>query len=162
MFRRLTDDARKRVLTHASSEARLRGDRRIGTVHLLLAILHDPESKAARVLGVDLAAARAAEATLDRNALAAVGINASGFEFPVEPEPRGLLLPLTSGARAALKRAIDRARPAKTGRINETDFLFALLACEAPDPAAELLQALGVDTSALRDHLRGSIHKSVK
>lgn len=162
MLRRLTRDAIKQVLTLASAEARRRGDRRIGTAHLLLAILHDPESKAARALGVDLAAARAAEVALDRNALAAVGIDAGGIEFPAETEDQRSLLPLTSGARAALKRAIDHARPAKTGWIDTTDFLFALLVCETPDPAAALFQALGVNVSALSDRLSRSVHGSLK
>ena len=49
---RLVEDARRSVLTWAAGEARRRGDRRIGTVHILLGLLHDADSDAAKVLGV--------------------------------------------------------------------------------------------------------------
>ena len=57
MVTRLSPDARK-VLACAAQEARRRGDRRLGTDHLLLGLLCDPDSSAAAALGVDLAAAR--------------------------------------------------------------------------------------------------------
>ncbi|WP_061299840.1 Clp protease N-terminal domain-containing protein [Herbidospora cretacea] len=53
MFERFTDDAR-RVVTAAQVEARRLNHPRIGTEHLLLGMLQDPESLAARVLtGLD-------------------------------------------------------------------------------------------------------------
>ncbi|WP_286345171.1 hypothetical protein [Frondihabitans sucicola] len=63
MFERFAADARATVV-HAVEESRLRGDRRVGTTHLLLGALHDPV--VSTTLGVDLASARAAEAELDR------------------------------------------------------------------------------------------------
>ncbi|MGD0595104.1 MAG: Clp protease N-terminal domain-containing protein [Acidimicrobiales bacterium] len=66
------------------------------------------------------------------------------------------MLPLTSGARGVLKRAIDEASPLKSGRIESGHFLLALLALERPDPAAELLHALGVDPAVVRDRLAES------
>ena len=155
MPKRLSVDARKLVLTSATEEARRRGDRRLGTDHLLLGLLHDEDSAAAKALGVSLAGARAASDALDRAALAAVGIQvktlgegppaAFGRRFP----------PLTSGARAVFKRAIDEARPSGSGRIDTTHFLLALLSLQRPDPAAELLDALGVDPAAARKRLGG-------
>ncbi len=41
MITRLSVDARKMVLTSAAEEARRRGDRRLGTDHLLHGLLHD-------------------------------------------------------------------------------------------------------------------------
>ena len=162
MALRLVEDARRPVLTWAAGEARRRGDRRIGTVHLLLGLLHDADSEAARVLGVDLASARAAESALDRTALAAVGIEVSDLNFAVEsPDQRGLL-PLTSGARAVLQRTIQEASPKKTGRIAVRHLLLALLTREAPDPAAELLEALGVDVLAVRDRLADPARRNAK
>lgn len=156
MPKRLSVDARKLVLTSATEEARRRGDRRLGTDHLLLGLLHDEDSPAAKALGVSLADARAASDALDRAALAAVGIQiktlgegppaASGRRFP----------PLTSGARAVFKRAIDEARPFKSGQIGTSNFLLALLSLERPDPAAELLAALGADPAAVRKRLGGT------
>ena len=75
MFTQFAAGART-VVTSALEEARLRGDRRIGTEHLLLGLLHDPDSVAARTLGIDLATAQEALDALDRAALAAVGIDA--------------------------------------------------------------------------------------
>ena len=155
MPKRLSDDARKLVLTSATEEARRRGDRRLGTDHLLLGLLHDEDSRAAQALGVSLADARAASDALDLAALAAVGIEIPtlGEEAPASFGRR--LPPLTSGARAVFKRAIGEARPARSGRIEATHFLLALLTLQRPDPAAELLDALGVDPAAVRKRLSG-------
>ena len=65
------------------------------------------------------------------------------------------LPPLTSGARAVFKRAVDEARPSRSGRIDTTHFLLALLSLQRPDPAAELLDAIGVDPAAVRKHVGG-------
>lgn len=154
MVKRLSEDARKLVLTAAADEARRRGDRRLGTDHLLLGLLHDPAGEPARALGVDLESARAADDALDRAALAAIGIDTAGLTLATDTAPRGRP-PLTSSSRAVFKRAIDEARSARTGRIETRHFLLALLDCERPDPAAELLQALGVETSAVRARLAG-------
>src|ERR1700691_2102578 len=58
----------------ARDEAVRRGDRTIGTEHLVLALLADPASPAARALGCALGSARRALDALDREALAAVGV----------------------------------------------------------------------------------------
>src|SRR5262245_29909452 len=58
------------VVRSALEEARRRGDRRLSTEHLLLALLYDPAAAPARALGVDLETARAALDALDRAALA--------------------------------------------------------------------------------------------
>ncbi|WP_322770355.1 Clp protease N-terminal domain-containing protein [Frankia sp. Cr1] len=153
MVMRLSVDARKMLLTSATEEASRRGDRRLGTDHLLLGLLHDADAPAAQALGVSLAATRTASDTLDLAALAAVGVNvaAVGERPPATPARR--LPPLTSGARAVIKHALDQARPTGTGRISTGHVLLALLARERPDPAAELLHALGVDPAMVRDRL---------
>lgn len=156
MVTRLSADARKMVLTSAAEEARRRGDRRLGTDHLLLGLLHDAGSSVAQALGVDLESARAASDALDRAALAAVGVNVVHFGDPPQLVYARRLPPLTSGARAVLKSTIEETRHAKTQRIETRHFLLALLARERPDPAAELLQALGVDPSQVRNRLEAS------
>ncbi len=155
MPKRLSADARKLVLTSATEEARRRGDRRLGTDHLLLGLLHDQDSRAAKALGVSLAGARAASDALDLAALGAAGVEIQALgEAP--PASFGRRLPpLTSGARAVFQRAIDEARPFRSGRIDTTHFLLALLSLQRPDPAAELLDALGVDPAAVRQRLGG-------
>jgi ATP-dependent Clp protease ATP-binding subunit ClpA len=155
MVKRLSQDTRTLVLTAAAGEAHRRGDRRVGTDHLLLGLLHDPAAEATGALGVDLASARAAQDALDRAALAAVGIHAGDLGPPEEPGGARRRPPLTSGARAVFKRAVEQARPRTSGRIQTRHFLLALLACERPDPAAELLHQLGVDPAVVRDRLTG-------
>lgn len=150
MFEQFATGARAAV-TSALSEATLRGDRRIGTEHLLLGVLHEPGS--ARALGADLETARAALDALDRSALAAVGIDVQGIERPPVPASRKRT-PFTSGARAVLPRALAETRKAGARRIAPEHLLLALLACEQPDPAAELMVRLGVDRTAVRERLQ--------
>jgi ATP-dependent Clp protease ATP-binding subunit ClpA len=155
MVKRLSEDARRLVLSAAADEARRRGDRRLGTDHLLLGLLHDPAAEAAGVLRVDLESARAAQDALDRAALAAVGIHADDLGPMGERGGARRRPPMTSAARTVFKRAIEEARPGKSGRIGTRHFLLALLARERPDPAAELLHELGVDPAVVRDRLTG-------
>jgi ATP-dependent Clp protease ATP-binding subunit ClpA len=145
------------VLTSAAEEARRRGDRRLGTDHLLLGLLHDEGTPAAAALGVSLERARAASDALDKAALSAVGIEVEFEQLAgTAPARRARRLPpLTSGARAVLKSAIDRARP-KNASIEKSHFLLALLDRDRPDPAAELLRALGVEPAAVRARISGS------
>ena len=156
MVRRLSTDARRQVLTSAAEEARLRGDRRVGTDHLLLGLLDDANSVASRALGVDLGSAREASAALDRAALAAVGVDAGEVGFLTPPRlMRGRrTLPLTSGARAVLQRGVIEARATKAKSIESSHLLLGILARVRPDPAAELLAALGVDPAEARERLR--------
>ena len=155
MVTRLSPDA-KMVLTTAAQEARRRGDRRLGTDHLLLALLHDSDSSVGRALGVDLEAARTASDSLDQAALAAVGVSVAHLGSPPRSTFARRLLPLTSGARAVLTDAVEQTHRAKTPRIETRHFLLALLARDCPDPAAELIAALGVDRSQVRSRLKGS------
>ncbi len=156
MVTRLSTDARKMVLTFAAEEASRRGDRRLGTDHLLLGLLRDADSPAAQALGVTLAAARAATEALDLAALAAVGVEVAAVGEPPRVAPGRRVPPLTSGARAVLKRALEEARGVKSGRIETRHFLLALLSLGRPDPAAEILLALGVDPVAVRSRLAES------
>ena len=155
MVTRLSVDARKMVLTSASEEARRRGDRRLGSDHLLLALLHDADSPVAQALGFDLEAGRAAADGLDRAALAAVGVDVAQLGDPPRPAFARRLPPLTSGARSVIKHATLETRSSRSRDIETRHFLLALLARERPDPAAELLHALGVDRSQVRSRLEG-------
>jgi ATP-dependent Clp protease ATP-binding subunit ClpA len=153
MITRLSPDARKMVLISAAQEARRRGDRRLGTDHLLLALLHDEDSSVARAVGVDLEAARAASDSLDQAALVAVGVNVTHLGAPPSSTFTRRLLPLTSGARAVLKATVEQTRRHSARQIQTRHFLLALLEREVPDPCAELLAALGVDRSQVRSRL---------
>ena len=70
------------IYMQASEEARRRGDRRVGTDHVLLALFEDPSIEV--VLGVSLQQARQALESLDREALVALGLGA-GADAPELP-----------------------------------------------------------------------------
>jgi ATP-dependent Clp protease ATP-binding subunit ClpA len=141
---------RTRVIMAAQAEAQRRGDRRLSTEHLLLGLLHEPAAVTA--LGVDLATARAGLEDLDRAALTAIGIDTGEFAATVVPAPTKRP-PLTTAARATLLRAIRPTPRSKAVHPTAEQFVLALLANDRPDPAAELLAHLGVDTAAVRARL---------
>lgn len=142
----------------ARDEAVRRGDRTIGTEHLVLALLADPASPAARALGCDLDSARRALDALDREALAAVGVQPGITAGPVTVRATGRLR-LTPAAKAVLTGIRDarKSRGAGLGTV-----LSALLGLPRPDPAAELLAALGVDAREARERFSDYDEKGKK
>jgi ATP-dependent Clp protease ATP-binding subunit ClpA len=139
-----------RVVLDATTEAKRRGDRTVGTEHLLLALLADPDSSTAHALGVDLPAARAALETLDGIALAALGITATGSvgTAPAKSRRRLRLTP-------AAGRIFIASRKLSAGeRLGPRHVLLGLLLATRPDPAADLLDALGIDRDDVRTRLR--------
>jgi hypothetical protein len=140
----------------AREEARRTGARRVGTEHLLLALLHEPDI--AEIVGVTIEQARDAIDSLDRSALAVLGIDATRGaapipmrEVPRRPTIKAVLrdrLPLTPTAKAALERAYRRKKP-----FRAVDVLRELVELEQPDPVAALFTALGVDTQVVRSQI---------
>jgi ATP-dependent Clp protease ATP-binding subunit ClpA len=138
-----------RVYVDAAEEARRRGDRRVSTEYVALALLTDADSVTAQALGVSLDTARMTLQELDRNALASLGIEAS-FDGPFVRGRKKERLRLTPAARevfTGLRREADGAR------LSIKHVLLALLRRERPDPAAELFDALGVDRAAVPERL---------
>lgn len=131
----------------ADAEAALRGDRRVGTDHLLLGLLHDPAI--ADAVGVDLETARSELRTLDRAALAALGITGPDLGGAVATSSRTTRQP-TSGFRAVLPLAYTLAGGENSRRVTPRHLLLALLTRDEPDPAATLLASLGVQPAAVR------------
>jgi hypothetical protein len=131
----------------ARDEAIRRGDRTIGTEHLVLALLIDPASPTAKALGCDLDSARRALDALDTQALAAIGVEPGITAGPVAVRATGRLR-LTPAAKAIFTGIRDarKNRGAGLGTV-----LSALLDLPRPDPAAELLIALGVDPRAAQE-----------
>jgi ATP-dependent Clp protease ATP-binding subunit ClpA len=150
MFERFAGEARAAV--HAGAEeARRRGDRRIGTDHLLLGLLHDPES--CRTLETDLESARAQLDTLDQQALEAVGITLGDFG-PLNAPKGSSRTTFTSAARSVIQDALILTTREKARWITTRHLLLALLDRHQPDPAAVLLNKMGVDMAALRVRLQ--------
>lgn len=150
MFERFAGEARTAV--HAGAEeAKRRGDRRIGTDHLLLGLLHDPES--CRTLETDLESARAQLDALDQEALKSVGITLEDFG-PLNAPKGSSRTTFTSAARSVIQDSLMLTTREKARRITTRHLLLALLERQQPDPAAVLLNKLGVDTAALKATLR--------
>ncbi|MBE2999446.1 Clp protease N-terminal domain-containing protein [Nocardiopsis sp. HNM0947] len=135
----------------AKAEALARGDRKVGTDHLLLALLSEERGRAAQVLaeqGVDLDGARRALAALDVRALASVGVRVERADGVA----RGRVdekLPLTPGAKAVLKGV---GRKAPGGGLG-SKVLVRLVVVRAPEPVSALLDELGVDRGVVYSEL---------
>ena len=140
------------IILAAIDEARLRGDRLLGSEHLFLGLLHEPDSAAVKALGIDLSGAHAALETLDRAALAAIGFDVGGLPIasraPLRKGPR-----MSSAARAVINRAVKEATRTKARHVGATHMALALLASEPPDPVAALMAELGIDRAAVRERL---------
>ena len=143
------------IYLQASEEARRRGDRRTGTDHLLLALLQDPSVEV--VLGVSLQQAREALDSLDREALAALGLG-SGIDAPAlamrsvpkKPRLRDVAKKDRFRMTPAAKKVLEEAYKPKGHRklqVTGPEVLAQILALQPPDPAAVLLDDLGVNTS---------------
>jgi hypothetical protein len=151
----------------AREEARRRGDRKVGTEHLLLALLSEPDLSG--LLDVTVEEARAALDALDLQAFAAIGLDARLdlpplpstplAELPHKPTLRAVLkgrLPMTPTAKKMLQASRNgtrRGRADPDTRYVARNVLAALLELERPDPAAELLAGLGVEPAATRERL---------
>jgi hypothetical protein len=145
------------IYLQASEEARRRGDRRTGTDHLLLALLEDSSIEVA--LGVTLQEARQALESLDREALAGLGLG-PGTDAPALPmravpkKPRLRDVATKDRFRmtpAAKKALEDAARPNRIkSQVTAQQVLAQILTLQPPDPAAVLLGSLGVDTPEVR------------
>ncbi|MCO1657142.1 Clp protease N-terminal domain-containing protein [Pseudonocardia humida] len=137
-----------RIVLDASAVARSRGDRRVGTDHLVVAVLTGADPIASHALGTDPDTAYEALCELDRQALAAVGV--TGVEVAPVPPGAGRRLPLTPGALSVFTGLGTLSRGERTGPKH---VVLALLARRPPDPAAALLDALRVDRARARHHL---------
>jgi hypothetical protein len=148
-----------RTYIDAREEARRRGDRKVGTEHLILGLLREPVL--AQALGCDLRTARDALDAMDHDALAAVGIGAAfnappipidePMKRPLRPTLKAVLrnrLPLTPAAKTALEKSYKEIR--RGHHVGPQQVLLTVLELEPPDPAAELIAALGVDRAAVR------------
>jgi ATP-dependent Clp protease ATP-binding subunit ClpA len=150
MFERFAREARSAV-QRAQREAGSRGDRRIGTDHLLLALLED--GQVADWVGVGTDAARHAADELDRDALSAIGLHVGRLELHTSSAPARRTQHLTSGAKTVVQHALVNATAEKARAITSRHILLALLERREPDPGATLLAALSVDQAVLRQRL---------
>ena len=146
------------ICLQASEEARRRGDRRVGTDHVLLALFDDPSIEV--VLGVSLQQARQALESLDHEALSALGLG-SGTDapslpmraVPKKPRIRDIAHKDRLRMTPAAKRVLEDAYKPKGHRklqVTGPEVLAQILMLQPPDPAAVLVGALGVNASEVR------------
>ncbi|MFI7126906.1 Clp protease N-terminal domain-containing protein [Nonomuraea sp. NPDC050153] len=136
------------IVKAAFEEARQRGDRRLGTEHLLLGVLRDAEL--ARAVGVDVAGARAALDELDRAALRMLGLEVGDMPRSPRKHPQVPSTALTSSARATINQAIKATTMKTRAAEAPRQLVLALLAQGRPDPVAGLIDHLGIDRAAVR------------
>jgi hypothetical protein len=149
------------IYLQASEEARRRGDRRTGTDHLLLALFEDPSIEV--LLGVSLQQARQALDSLDREALGALGLGLGAdapalpmHAVPKKPRLRDVAKKDRFRMTPAAKKVLENAYKPKGHRrfqVTGPEVLAQILTLQPPDPAAVLLDALGVNTSEVRRRL---------
>lgn len=131
--------AAARLVAGAETEARALGHDRVGTEHLLLAVLADESTPAARAL-------TAAGATL---AMARHKVREArpGGQEPPSAGP----LPLTDRASRALGRSVRFARTERAEGVATQHVLLGVLDVEGT--AGQVLRGLGVDVHALQASL---------
>ncbi|QIK63229.1 Clp protease [Leucobacter viscericola] len=150
MFEKFAGETRA-VVEDALYEAERRGDRRIASDHLLLALLQNDEI--AGWVGTDAATAQAAADQLDRDALAAIGLSVGEVQLSGRAPIGKRAARMTTGAKEVLKRTLVHATAEKSRTITPRHMLLAIIDRRDPDPAATLLAALPVDQTALRERL---------
>ena len=145
------------IYLRASEEARRRGDRRAGTDHVLLALFEDPSIEV--VLGVSLQQARQALESLDQEALGALGLGSGADAPPIpmravpkKPRLRDVMKKDRLRMTPAAKKVLEEASKPNHRRLQITaqQVLAQILTLQPPDPAAVLLEDLGVNTSEVR------------
>ena len=166
MFERFAKDARDAV-TGAQTVARRRGDARITSEHLLLAMADERGTVAAHALttlGVDAptlrAAAQQVSGGLDPAALAGIGIDLDAVRAQVEgtfgagaldrPRPTSRKhIPLTTDAKKVLEQALRVAVAAKDRQL-DTGHLLVAVSLVDDGAGRALLARAGVTPDAAR------------
>jgi ATP-dependent Clp protease ATP-binding subunit ClpA len=177
MFERFTTAARQ-VVVGAQSEARQLHSGRIGTEHLLLALLAQGAPSAAVLTRHGLTHDAVAEAVvryvragdLDAEALAALGIDLEAVRSTVEAtfgegaldgapsgsrDPRGHI-PFTPRAKKVLELSLREAIALKSKTIADTHIALGLLR-EGEGLAMKVIVDGGIDTAELRRDLTAAL-----
>ena len=146
MFEHFAANART-VVRSAIDEARLRGDRRVGTDHLLLGLLGNADGAA--LLGTSLDDGRRCARELDLRALAAIGFSGSELAHQAAIRTTGHLA-FTAGARDVMRRIVALSAAERARQIGMNHLVLAVLERHDPDPATAMLHELGVDRERVR------------
>jgi len=142
MYERFTEAARK-VVIQAQEEARQLDHSYIGTEHLLLGLIHDPESRSAKLLpGTTVAAVR---------------------ELVVEIVGRGQRspdggIPFTPRAKGTLEDAFRESRRLGSDDLDTEHLLLGLLK-DSDGVAAQVLSRLGIESADVRSRAEQQIDR---
>ena len=139
MFERFTSRARQAVVL-AQEEARLLGHGYIGTEHLLLGLVHEPDT----VAGEALAFAGVSFEAVRRRVIDIVG---EGGAITAGPRP------FTPDAKRALERTLNEAIRLGDNYIGTSHILLSMLR-QADGVAAQIVVALGGDVAVLEQSVR--------
>ncbi|WP_030910717.1 Clp protease N-terminal domain-containing protein [Streptosporangium amethystogenes] len=178
MFERFTDQARQTVTLAQENTRRLKHPS-IGTEHLLLGLLDQPQTVSARILGrhgldrerADRAVVRlvphSPKDALDADALETIGIDLSAIREKVEaafgpgsldrPPQRdhrgglfsGRHIPFSKGAKKSLELSLREAIALKHKYIGDGHILLGLLR-EGEGLASRVIADAGIDQGTLR------------
>ena len=136
MFERFTERAR-RVVVHAQEEARDLNHSYIGTEHLLLGLMREPESAAARALR---------EMAIGRDQVREQVVEIVGRGSEASPGH----IPFTPRAKKVLELSLREALQLSHNYIGTEHILLGLIR-EGQGVAAKVLASLGGDLSRVRD-----------
>ncbi|MDF9816535.1 Clp protease N-terminal domain-containing protein [Streptomyces sp. SPB162] len=146
LFERFTDRARNAVKS-AQEEARDARHASLGTEHLVLGLLHEPNGLACRAmaeLGASPEAVRAAVGTPGQ-----------------ESEPAQGHLPITAAGKKALHLVLREALRLGHNYIGTEHILLGVLS-DDEDPAAQALVGLGITKDATEEWVVATLHELKK
>ncbi|HEX6145152.1 MAG TPA: Clp protease N-terminal domain-containing protein [Acidimicrobiia bacterium] len=157
MFERFTREARQ-VVTRGVEEARERSDGRVGTDHLLVGAA---DTGAGKQIGLSAGAVWGELDRIDREALAAVGIDPSLIAAAPAVRPREHRhLPFTGASKDVLKQSLREAISMNHRHIGAEHILLALTTLPESDRATRVLRGLGIDPAVLRQTLLETLHRA--
>jgi ornithine carbamoyltransferase len=139
MWEKFTERSR-RIIYKAQEEAHRYGHPNVGTEHLLLGILDEPDSTAARVLAT-------LGGGLERLRVQAIA------GMPAGARVAGESLGFTSDARRAVQLAQDEATQAGADHLGSGHLLLGILRCREGQ-GSHLLEQSGIGLDAVREELQ--------
>ena len=147
---RMTKDARN-IWRDAGLESLRRQDGYVGSEHILLALLSNPNGIGVAVTGISLEEAREALHRMDDQALAAIGIS---IEAPDSMDKRRHgRMSVTDSVKRTLADARREAERRGAKAIDTRHFMLAIVNADRPNLALRLLEELGRDPAHIRAQL---------
>ncbi|SOD71111.1 ClpA/ClpB-like protein [Jatrophihabitans sp. GAS493] len=141
-WKRFTPRARS-VITHTTDEARRLGSRQVGSEHILLGLLDEPDGLAAYCLiGLGVPLERVRQATLD--------------VLPPASEPTTGRVGFGRDAKKTMELSVREALRMGHNYIGTEHILLGLMRAES-DPAAQLLAGLGVTLPRADEWVRATL-----